>query len=162
MGKIGQNDTPSRKFFQCMRHHRRFLPPLLNVQNRAFWKPLSKIFLKSLRTSISNHRTPMRILPASPPVSGSILPATLLCKNRDKVAPPPENISARESSSNVQNRAFWKPLPEIFLKYLLTSISNHRSPRGSCRYHLLSAAAYSPLPFHVKIEAKWKPFLKIF
>ena len=66
-------------------------------------------------------------MPSSPPVSGCILPAALLCKNRDKVAPPPENFSARESSSNVQNRAFWKPLLEIFLKLLRTSINSHRS-----------------------------------
>ena len=56
-----------------------------NVQNRAFWKPLSKIILKLLRMSINGHRSPMQILPSSPPVSGCILPAALLCKNRGKV-----------------------------------------------------------------------------
>lgn len=55
-----------------------------NVQNRAFWKPLSKNFFKLLRTSINSHRSPMRIMPASSPVSGSILPASLLCENRSK------------------------------------------------------------------------------
>ena len=35
-------------------------------------------------------------------------------------------------------------------------------PHESCRHCLLSAASYSPLPFYVKIEAKWKHFLKIF
>jgi len=44
MGKIGQIDTASRKFFQHADRHRRFLPSPLNVQIRAFWKPISKIF----------------------------------------------------------------------------------------------------------------------
>ena len=55
-----------------------------NVQNRAFWKPLSKNFFKLLRTSINSHRSPLRIMPASSPVSGSILSASLLCENRSK------------------------------------------------------------------------------
>ena len=88
--KSGKMTPPPEKFFQHADRHRRFLPSLLNVQNRAFWKPLSKIFLKLLCASINNHRSPMRILPASPPVSSCILPADLLCKNRGKVAPPPE------------------------------------------------------------------------
>ena len=56
-----------------------------NVQNRAFWKPLSKNFFKLLRTSINSHRSPQRITSVSPPVSGPILPAAPLCKNRGKV-----------------------------------------------------------------------------
>lgn len=43
-GKIGQIDTTSRKIFQHSDRHRRFLPSRLNVQIRAFWKPISKIF----------------------------------------------------------------------------------------------------------------------
>ena len=55
-----------------------------NVQNQAFWKPLLDIFLKLLRTSINSHRSPLRIMPASSPVSRSILPAARLCENRSK------------------------------------------------------------------------------
>lgn len=90
-----------------------------------------------------------------------MIPPNLLCKNPGRVAPPPENFSARETPSNVQNRAFWKPLPEIFLKYFLMSINIHRSPRETCQRHLLSAAPYCPLPLYVKIEAKWKHFMEI-
>ena len=42
--KNGQSGTASRKFFQHADRHRRFLPSRLNVQIRAFWKPISKIF----------------------------------------------------------------------------------------------------------------------
>ena len=85
-GKSGKMTPPPENFFQHADHHRRrFLPSLLNVQIRAFWKPLSKIFFKLLRTSINSHRSPPRIMPAPHPVSGSILPAALLCKNRCKM-----------------------------------------------------------------------------
>jgi hypothetical protein len=36
--------TPPPENFQHTDHHRRFLPSLLNVQIRAFWKPLSIFF----------------------------------------------------------------------------------------------------------------------
>ena len=42
--KSGKMTPPPGNFFQHADRHRRFLPSLLNVQNRAFWKPLSKIF----------------------------------------------------------------------------------------------------------------------
>ena len=119
--------TPPPENFSARGSSSSFSPFTLKCPNSSFLETTAGNFLKYLLTSISSHRSPQRIMPASPPVSGRILPATLLCKNRDKVAPPPENFSARESSSNVQNRAFWKPLPEIFLKYLFTSISSHRS-----------------------------------
>jgi len=35
--------TPSPEIFQHA-DHRRFLPALFNVQNRAFWKPLAEFF----------------------------------------------------------------------------------------------------------------------
>ena len=73
-----------------------------NVQNRAFWKPLSKNFFKLLRTSINSHRSPMRIMPASSPVSGSILPAALLCKNRGKVETLCENFLIRSVQHRLQ------------------------------------------------------------
>ena len=88
-------------------------------------------------------------------------PLTPTWEKSGKLTSPPEIFSARESSSNVQNRAFWKPLPEIFLKYFLMSINIHRSPRETCQRHLLSAAPYCPLPLYVKIEAKWKHFMEI-
>ena len=72
-------------------------------------------------------------------------------------------FSARASSFNVQNRAFWKPLSKIFSN-CFTQVSaavDHSSE--SCGHHLLlSAGPYCPLPSYVKIEAKWKPFVKIF
>lgn len=49
-------------------------------------------FLKLIRTSINSHRSPLRITPASSPVSGFILPATPLCKNRGKVETLLENF----------------------------------------------------------------------
>ena len=126
-------------------------------------------FLKLLRMSINNHRSPQRIIPASSPISGCILPADLLCKNRGKVASPPEIFSACGSSSSfppltVQcpKSSFLETSFENFFKLLRTSINIHRSPHESCRHCLLSAASYSPLPFYVKIGAKWKPFLNTF
>ena len=71
-----------------------------NVQNRAFWKPLSKIFFKLLRTSINSHRSPLRIMPAPPPVSGSILSAVPLCKNRGRM----ETLFKNFLISSVQHR----------------------------------------------------------
>ena len=106
-----------------------------NVQNRAFWKPFSKILFKLLRTSINSHRSPLRILPAPPPVSGSILPAALLCKNRGKVETLFWNFSDTQHSSSSsegavfiqaallsfappylhgENQRFWKHLSKIF------------------------------------------------
>lgn len=63
------NDTPHPPMYnseqvtsppEVFQHaeHRRFLPALFNVQNRAFWKPLAEIFLKYLFTSINSHRLP--------------------------------------------------------------------------------------------------------
>ena len=106
--------TPPPEIFSARGSSSSFSPFTLKCPNSSFLETSFENFLKLLRASINSHRSPMRILPTSPPVSGCILPATLLCKNRGKVAPPPENFSARESSSNVQNRAFWKPLPEFF------------------------------------------------
>jgi len=42
--KSGKLTPPPEKFFQHADRHRRFLPSRLNVQIRAFWKPISKIF----------------------------------------------------------------------------------------------------------------------
>ena len=79
-----------------------------------------------------------------------------------KLTPPPENFSARESSSNAQNQAFWKPLSKIFCNYFarVSTVIDH--PCESCQHHLLSAGPYCPLSLYVKIEAEWKHFLKIF
>ena len=71
-----------------------------NVQNRAFWKPLSKNFFKLLRTSINSHRSPLRIMPASSPVSRSILSAVPLCKNRGRM----ETLFKNFLISSVQHR----------------------------------------------------------
>ena len=43
---------------------------------------------------------------------------------------------------------------------LLSTVIDH--PSESRWHHLLSAALYCPLPFYVKIGAKWKHFLNIF
>ena len=71
-----------------------------NVQNRAFWKPLSNSFFKLLRTSINSHRSSMWIPPAPPPVSGSILSAVPLCKNRGRM----ETLFKNYLISSVQHR----------------------------------------------------------
>ena len=70
-----------------------------------------------------------------------------------KLTPPPENFSARESSSNAQNQAFWKPLSKIFCNYFarVSTVIDH--PCESCQHHLLSAGPYCPLPVYVKIGA---------
>ena len=64
-----------------------------------------------------------------------------------------EIFSARDSSSNVQNRAFGKPLSKIFWNCFarVSTVIDH--PCESCQHHLLLAAPYCPLPFYVKIGA---------
>ena len=55
-------------------------------------------------------------------------PLTPTWEKSGKLTPPPEKFfSARESSSNVQKRAFWKPLSNSYFKLLRTSINSHRS-----------------------------------
>lgn len=148
MGKIGQIDTTSRKIFSARESSS-------NVQNRAFWKPLSKNFFKLLRTSINSHRSPLRIMPASSPVSRSILPAALLCKNRGKVETLFENFLIR----NVQHR-----LQRVLSSYgqrsfHLPSISTWRksaileTPEQKNCQHEAARAVNCPTLFNVKIRA---------
>ena len=89
-------------------------------------------------------------------------PSPLHGKNRAKWHHLQKIFSARESSSNVQNRAFWKPLSELFWNYFARVSAAIDHPCESCHRHLLSAGPYCPLPSYVKIRAKWKHFLKIF
>ena len=134
-----QSGTISGNFLHADHHHC-FLLPLFNVQNRAFWKPLAEIFLKYLLTSVNSLRSPPRNMPASPPVSGSILPAAPLCKNRGKVETLSENYLTGCFSSwamllrgrshrgisplflpsplNGKNRRFWRHLRLIFENFL--------------------------------------------
>ena len=155
MGKIGQSGTASGKFFQHADCHRRFLPSLLNVQIRAFWKPLSKFFCRGTMSSIvfreyyphtgsapficpsisTWRKSAILETPEENFLPGrnscctfSQTPLTPTWEKSGKLTPPPEIFSARESSSNVQNRAFWKPLSKNFFKLLRTSINSHRSP----------------------------------
>ena len=50
--KSGKVAPPPEKFFQHEDRHRCFLPSLINVQIRAFWKPLLKIFCRGTVSSI--------------------------------------------------------------------------------------------------------------
>ena len=88
-------------------------------------------------------------------------PLTPTWEKSGKLTPPPENFSARDSSSNVQNQAFGKPLSKIFCNYFARVLAAIDHSSESCLHHLLSAGPYCPLPSYVKIEAKWKHFLKI-
>ena len=110
MGKIGQIDTTSRKIFSARESSS-------NVQKRAFWKPLSNSYFKLLRTSINSHRSSMWILPAPPPVSGSILSAVPLCKNRGRMETLFKNFLINSVQHRLQRvlssygqRAFHLPL----------------------------------------------------
>ena len=86
MGKIGQNDTTSRKFFQHADCHRRFLPSLLNVQIRAFWKPLSKFF------EITSHEY------QKPAITHAISASTTSCQ-RLHIARCPSMQKSRQSGN---------------------------------------------------------------
>ena len=70
-------------------------------------------------------------------------PLTPTWEKSGKLTPPPEIFSARESSSNVQNRAFWKPLSKNFFQiasheYQQPSITpaNHVSVTSCQRPHI--------------------------
>ena len=89
-------------------------------------------------------------------------PSPLHGKNRANWHHLQKIFSARESSSNVQNRAFWKTLSKSFSNCFAQVSTAIDHPCESCQHNLLSAASYCPLPFYVKIEAKWKHFLKFF
>ena len=89
-------------------------------------------------------------------------PSPLHGKNRANWHRLQKIFSARESSSNVQNRAFWKPFRKFFSNCFARVSTAIDHPCESCQHHLLSAAPYCPLPFYVKIEAKLKPFFEIF
>ena len=170
MGKIGQIDTASRKFFQHADRHRRFLPSPLNVQIRAFWKPISKIFcwctvpsivfrgyyphtgsapficpsISTWRKSAILETPEENFLPGrNSCCTFSQTPLTPTWEKSGKLTSPPEIFSARESSSNVQNRAFWKPLSKNFFQiasheYQQPSITpaNHVSVTSCQRPHI--------------------------
>jgi hypothetical protein len=108
-------------------------------------------------------RSPQRIIPASSPISGCILPATLLCNNRSKVTPPPENFFQHVSHHLMSKNELFGNLFRIVISNCSARVSiviDH--PCEFCQHHLLSAGPYCPLPLYVKIEAEWKHFLKIF
>lgn len=90
-----------------------FFPHCLMSKIVLFGNLWGIFLLKYLFTHINSPRSPLRILPASPPVSGCILSAALLWKNRSMCHHLQKIFSARESSPNVQNRALWKPLLDI-------------------------------------------------
>ena len=77
--------TPPPENFSAYRSSSSFSPFTLKCPNSSFLETTFGKFLKLLRTSINSHRSPPRIMPSSPPVSGCILPAALLCKNQGKV-----------------------------------------------------------------------------
>ena len=90
MGKIGQIDTTSRKFFQHVSHH---LMSKIKLFGNLFW-----IFFWNYFARVSTAlRSLQRIMPAPPPVSGSRLPAALLCKKRGKVETLFEVFCCREA-----------------------------------------------------------------
>ncbi len=125
-----------------------------NVQNRAFWKPLSKNFFKLLRTSINSHRSPLRIMPASSPVSRSILPAALLCKNRGKVETLFENFLIRSVQHRLQRvlssygqRSFHLPSISTWRKSAILETPEQKNCQHEAR------AVNCPTLFNVKIRA---------
>ena len=125
-----------------------------NVQNRVFWKPLSKNFFKLLRTSINSHRSPLRIMPASSPVSRSILPAALLCKNRGKVETLFENFLIRSVQHRLQRvlssygkRSFHLPSISTWRKSAILETPEQKNCQHEAR------AVNCPTLFNVKIRA---------
>ena len=149
MGKIGQIDTTSRKIFSARESSS-------NVQKRAFWKPLSNSYFKLLRTSINSHRSPMRIMPASSPVSRSILPAALLCKNRGKVETLFENFLIRSVQHRLQRvlssygqRSFHLPSISTWRKSAIVETPEQKNCQHEAR------AVNCPTLFNVKIRAIW-------
>ena len=161
-GKNRANWHRLREIFSTCGSSSLFSPFTFKCPNSSFLETNFESFFKLLRTSINSHWLRPWIMSASPPVSGSILPASLLCENRSKWHHLQKIFSACESSSNVQNRAFWKPLSNIFsnCSARVSIVIDH--PCESCRHYLLSAGPYCPLSLYVKIEAKRKLFLKFF
>ena len=190
MGKIGQSDTTSRKFFQHADRHRRFLPSLLNVQNRAFGKSISKIFCWCTVPSIV-FRGYYPHTGSSPFLCPSIstwrksaiveTPEEIFCRGRNsrctfsqtpltptweksgKLTPPPEKFFQHVSHHLMSKNELFGNLFRIVISNCSARVSiviDH--PCEFCQHHLLSAGPYCPLSLYVKIEAEWKHFLKIF
>ena len=112
--------------WRCQRMMRENSSPI-NGENQQFWKHLSKILLPGRNSRCTFSQTPL----------------TPTWEKLGKLTPPPEIFSARESSSNVQNRAFWKPLSKNFFQiasheYQQPSITpaNHVSVTSCQRPHI--------------------------
>ena len=90
----------------------------------------------------------MRILSASPPVSSCILPATLLCKNRGKVTPPPENFSQHESHHLMSKIG---PLGNLFRKFF--EIASHKYQQTKPRHWRAN---------RLPLGRIWSPWFRLF
>ena len=128
-----------------------------NVQNRAFWKPLSKFFSNCFaRVSTVIDHPCESYLPASPPVSRSILPAALLCKNRGKVETLFENFLIRSVQHRLQRvlssygqRSFHLPSISTWRKSAILETPEQKNCQHEAR------AVNSPTLFNVKIWTIW-------
>ena len=95
--------TPPPEIFSARGSSSSFSPFTFKCPNSSFLETSFENFFKLLHMSISSRRSLQRIMRASPPtVSGSILPAALLCKNRGKVETLCENFLIRSVQHRLQ------------------------------------------------------------
>ena len=148
MGKIGQIDTASGKFFQHVIHH---LMSKIGPFGNQFRKFFSNCFARV--STVIDHPCES-YLPASPPVSRSILPAALLCKNRGKVETLFENFLIRSVQHRLQRvlssygkRSFHLPSISTWRKSAILETPEQKNCQHEAR------AVNCPTLFNVKIRA---------
>ena len=146
MGKIGQIDTTSRKFFQHVIHH---LMSKIGPFGNLFRNFFSNCFARV--STVIDHPCES-YLPASPPVSRSILPAALLCKNRGKVETLFENFLIRSVQHRLQRvlssygqRSFHLPSISTWRKSAILETPEQKKCQHEAR------AVNCPTLFNVKI-----------
>ena len=158
MGKSGKVTPPSENFLHKDRH-RRFLPSLLNVQIRAFWKPLSKIFsncFARVSTAIDCSRESCR---------HHLLSAAVYC-------PLAFYVKIEAKWHHLQKNFFTRPISVVYHSLPKSSSAGSLLPVFSPPYlhgenhhfwkHLSkkfrrheARAENCPTLLHVKIRAKW-------
>ena len=148
MGKIRQIDTASGKFFQHVIHH---LMSKIGPFGNLFRKIFSNCFARV--STVIDHPCES-YLPASPPVSRSILPAALLCKNRGKVETLFENFLIRSVQHRLQRvlssygkRSFHLPSISTWRKSAILETPEQKNCQHEAR------AVNCPTLFNVKIRA---------
>ena len=146
MGKIGQIDTASGKFFQHVIHH---LMSKIGPFGNLFRNFFSNCFARV--STVIDHPCES-YLPASPPVSRSILPAALLCKNRGKVETLFENFLIRSVQHRLQRvlssygqRSFHLPSISTWRKSAILETPEQKNCQHEAR------AVNCPTLFNVKI-----------